>query len=83
MNNKIYEKLYELSALIYDKEKDKVTWYRLSYSHDREKLMRSIIPSGNSWSIGTNDLTNAKKTVAYTEEDVYPQYFIKEVNYII
>lgn len=81
--NKQYQKLYFLQVLDYNKDLDVATWKNLSYSHSIEKLQRSVFLRNCCWNIGSHDITNSKETIAYTENDVYPQYFIKEVNYII
>ena len=71
---KAYQKLYMLS---YVESEDEV-YKSLSYSHDIEKLQRSVYTNSPWYILGQTESAHCR-----TEPGQYPMYQIEEVNFII
>lgn len=71
-------KLYAL-RVVDDKES---YWVTYAYSHDTQKLT-AVVRGVRGWNLGKSDITNNKYEVMFTDKDVFPQYSIEEVPFII
>ena len=57
-------------------------WVTYAYSHDTKKLT-AVVRGVNGWFLGKSDITNNPYEVMYRCKDVFPQYSIEEVPFII
>ena len=57
-------------------------WDTYAYSHDTQKLT-TVVQGVRGWNLGKSDITNNKYEVMFTDKDVFPQYSIEEVPFII
>lgn len=71
-------KLYALRVV---DDKDSY-WVTYTYSHDTKKLT-AVVRGAKGWNLGKSDITNNPYEVMYTNKDVFPQYSIEEVPFII
>lgn len=71
-------KLYALRVV---DDKDSY-WVTYAYSNDTKKLT-AIVRGAKGWNLGKSDITNNPYEVMYTNKDMFPQYSIEEVPFII
>lgn len=72
-------KLYALRVV---ENKDSL-WRPYAYSHDTTKLTSIVMGNPRGWFLGKSDVTNNKYEVMFTEKEVYPQYSIVEVPFLV